>query len=213
MTMPCLEHRRQGIVAVGTHGFRRRGRPRIPTGCPSPLRAGTVVGRREACSYPRLRTGADGRFKNGSPNESAYRQTSVAPCFRLLTTIFLISAGHLPLQLFPRAQPWHRHRPHRPVKQFELSPVTLVVFSMAVGAVLVALAVGMRQTAHVIGNWRSTRLQRRKEKIDALHREGTHAFMSKRTIDAVGLFEKALSIDPNQSRLAALVGQYLSFGK
>jgi lipopolysaccharide biosynthesis regulator YciM len=74
----------------------------------------------------------------------------------------------------------------------------LVVFSMAVGAVLVALAVGMRQTVHLIGNWRSTRLQRRKEKVDALHREGTHAFMSKRTSDAVSLFEKALSIDPNR---------------
>ena len=65
-------------------------------------------------------------------------------------------------------------------------------------AVLVALAVGMRQTAHVIGNWRSTRLLRRKEKIDALHREGTHAIMSKRTVEAIGLFERALAMDPNR---------------
>ena len=34
--------------------------------------------------------------------------------------------------------------------------------------------------------------------MDALHRDGTHAFMSKRTLEAIGLFEKALAIDPNR---------------
>src|SRR6185369_6982781 len=117
---------------------------------------------------------------------------------RLLTTIFLISVGIFLYSYFRELNPGTVSVRTGPAFQFELSPVTLVVFSMAVGAVLVALAVGMRQTVHVIGNWRSTRLQRRKEKVDALHREGTHAFMSKRTSDAVGLFEKALSIDPNR---------------
>ena len=117
---------------------------------------------------------------------------------RLLTTVFLISTGIFVYSYFRELNPGTITVHTGPSTQFELSAVTLVVFSMAVGAVLVALAVGMRQTVHVIGNWRSTRLQRRKEKVDALHREGTHAFMSKRTSDAVGLFEKALSIDPNR---------------
>ena len=116
---------------------------------------------------------------------------------RLLTTVFLISTGIFVYSYFRELNPGTITVHTGPSTQFELSAVTLVVFSMAVGAVLVALAVGMRQTVHVIGNWRSTRLQRRKEKVNALHREGTHAFMSKRTSDAVGLFEKALSIDPN----------------
>ena len=127
---------------------------------------------------------------------------------RLLTTIFLISTGIFVYSYFRELNPGTITVHTGPSTQFELSAVTLVVFSMAVGAVLVALAVGMRQTVHVIGNWRSTRLQRRKEKVDALHREGTHAFMSKRTSDAVGLFEKALSIDPTDG-LIALVGEYL----
>jgi tetratricopeptide (TPR) repeat protein len=117
---------------------------------------------------------------------------------RLLTTIFLVSAGIFLYSYFRELNPGTVAIRTSPAVQFDLSPVTLVVFSMAVGAVLVALAVGMRQTAHVIGNWRSTRLLRRKEKIDALHREGTHAFMSKRTVEAIGLFEKALAMDPNR---------------
>ncbi len=117
---------------------------------------------------------------------------------RLLTTIFLISAGIFVYSYFRELNPGTITVHTGPGTQFELSAVTLVVFSMAVGAVLVALAVGMRQTVHVIGTWRSTRLQRRKEKVDALHREGTHAFMSKRTSEAMGLFEKALAIDPNR---------------
>ena len=117
---------------------------------------------------------------------------------RLLTTIFLICAGIFLYSYFRELNPGTVTVRTSPSVQFDLSPVTLVIFSMAVGAVLVALAVGMRQTAHVIGNWRSTRLLRRKEKIDVLHREGTHAFMSKRTVEAIGLFEKALAMDPNR---------------
>src|SRR5262245_64651049 len=119
---------------------------------------------------------------------------------RLLTTIFLISTGIFVYTYFRELNPGTITVHTGPSKQFELSAVTLVVFSMAVGAVLVALAVGMRQTVHVIGTWRSTRLQRRKEKVDALHRDGTHAFMSKRTVEAIGLFEKAMTMETNRGR-------------
>jgi len=118
---------------------------------------------------------------------------------RLLLSIFLISTGIFVYSYFRELNPGTLTIRTGPSVQFELSPVTLVVFSMAVGAVLVAFAVGMRQTVHVIGNWRSTRMLRRREKLDALHREGTHAFMSKRTADAIGLFEKALAMDPNRT--------------
>ena len=77
---------------------------------------------------------------------------------RLLTTIFLISTGIFVYSYFRELNPGTITVHTGPSTQFELSAVTLVVFSMAVGAVFVALAVGMRQTVHVIGNWRSTRL-------------------------------------------------------
>ncbi len=119
--------------------------------------------------------------------------------FRLLLTIFLASAGIFIYSYFQELNPGTITIRINPTDSFNLSPVSLVLISMAAGAVLVTLLVGIRETTHLIGNWRGNRLVRRKEKVDALHREGTLAFMSKRTTEAIGLFEKALSIDPNRT--------------
>jgi lipopolysaccharide biosynthesis regulator YciM len=117
---------------------------------------------------------------------------------RLLVTIFLVSAGVFIYSYFRELNPGMVTIRTSSAVEFELSPVTLVLISMAIGAVIVTFIVGVQQTAHVILNWRSNRLVRRREKVDALHRDGTHAFMSKRTIEAISLFEKALAIDPNR---------------
>ncbi|HXV68695.1 MAG TPA: hypothetical protein VD738_07195, partial [Nitrospira sp.] len=108
---------------------------------------------------------------------------------RLLITIFLVSAGVFIYSYFRELNPGTVVVHTSPTLEFELSPVTLVLISMAIGAVIVTFVVGLQQTAHVILNWRSNRLVRRKEKVDTLHRDGTHAFMSKRTMEAINLFE------------------------
>ncbi len=118
--------------------------------------------------------------------------------FKLLITIFLISAGVFIYSYFRELNPGTVVVHTGPGAEFELSPVTLVLISMACGAVLATFVVGLQQTAHLILNWRSNRLVRRKEKVDTLHRDGTHAFMSKRTSEAITLLEKALAIDPNR---------------
>jgi tetratricopeptide (TPR) repeat protein len=118
--------------------------------------------------------------------------------FKLLITIFLISAGVFMYSYFRELNPGTVVVHTGPGAEFELSPVTLVLISMAFGAVMATFVVGLQQTAHLILNWRSSRLLRRKEKVDTLHRDGTHAFMSKRTIEAITLLEKALAIDPNR---------------
>ncbi|MBK9307986.1 MAG: tetratricopeptide repeat protein [Nitrospira sp.] len=118
--------------------------------------------------------------------------------FKLLISIFLISAGLFIYSYFRELNPGFVVIHTSPGTEFELSPVTLMLISMAFGAVLATFAVGLQQTAHLILNWRSSRLVRRKEKVDSLHRDGTHAFMSKRTSEAITLFEKALAIDPNR---------------
>ncbi|OQW34077.1 MAG: hypothetical protein A4E19_18875 [Nitrospira sp. SG-bin1] len=118
--------------------------------------------------------------------------------FKLLTTIFFISAGVFIYSYFRELNPGTVVVHTGPGTEFELSPVTLSLISMAFGAVLATLVVGVQQTAHLILNWRSNRLLRRKEKVDTLHRDGTHAFMSKRTMEAISLLEKALAIDPNR---------------
>lgn len=117
---------------------------------------------------------------------------------RLLITIFFVSAGVFIYSYFRELNPGTIVIHTSSTAEFDLSPVTLVLISMAAGAVFVAFAVGLQQTAHVILNWRSNRLVRRKEKVDTLHRDGTHAFMSRRTMEAITLFEKALAIDPNR---------------
>ena len=117
---------------------------------------------------------------------------------RLLITIFFVSAGVFIYSYFRELNPGTIVIHTSSTAEFDLSPVTLVLISMAAGAVFVAFAVGLQQTAHVILNWRSNRLVRRKEKVDMLHRDGTHAFMSRRTVEAITLFEKALAIDPNR---------------
>lgn len=119
--------------------------------------------------------------------------------FRLLLTIFLACAGIFIYSYFRELNPGTITIRTSTADTFDLSPVSLVLIAMAAGAVLVTLLVGIRETTHLIGNWRSTRLVRRKEKVDALHREGTLAFMSKRTTEAIGLFEKALTIDPHRT--------------
>jgi tetratricopeptide (TPR) repeat protein len=118
---------------------------------------------------------------------------------RLLITIFFISTGVFIYSYFRELNPGTVVVHTSSTAEFELSPVTLVLISMAAGAVFVAFVVGLQQTAYAIVHWRSNRLVRRKEKVDALHRDGTHAFMSKHTMEAITLFEKALTIDPNRS--------------
>jgi tetratricopeptide (TPR) repeat protein len=118
--------------------------------------------------------------------------------FKLLISIFLISACVFIYSYFRELNPGTVVVHTAPGAEFELSPVTLVLISMAFGAVLATFIVGLQQTAHLILNWRSNRLVRRKEKVDTLHRDGTHAFMSKRTVEAITLLEKALAIDPNR---------------
>lgn len=86
-----------------------------------------------------------------------------------------------------------------PTTAYELSPAYLVLISIAGGSLIVAILVGIREAKTLIVNWRTTRLRRREEKVAALHRQGTHAFLSKRIGEAIKLFEKALALDPRRT--------------
>ncbi len=117
---------------------------------------------------------------------------------RILLTVFLVIVASLIYGYFRELNPGEISIRTSSTASFDLSPVSLVLLSMAIGALMVTLVVGLRETKHLIANWRHTRLRRRDEKVDGLHREGTHAFLSKRTAEAVGLFQKALALDPNR---------------
>ncbi|MGH7230477.1 MAG: tetratricopeptide repeat protein [Nitrospiraceae bacterium] len=116
---------------------------------------------------------------------------------RLLFTLFLVIVASVFYSYFRDLNPGFINIRLSPAAAFELSPVSLMLLSMAIGALIVILFVGVRETKHLILTWRSTRLRRREEKVESLHREGAHAFVSKRTSEAIGLFQKALVLDPN----------------
>lgn len=116
---------------------------------------------------------------------------------RSLLTVFLAILAIFVYGYFDRLNPGTITVRISPSASFDLSPVSLILLSMATGALVVTLLVGVRETKHLILNWRSTRLRRREEKVEAIHREAIHAFLSKRTGEAIALFQKALALDPN----------------
>lgn len=118
---------------------------------------------------------------------------------RLLLTVFLVIVASVLYGYFQELNPGSVIIRISPSRAFDLSPSSLVLLSMAAGALIVTLMVGVRETKHLITNWRSARLRRREEKVEALHREGTHAFLSKRTAEAMDLFQKALALDPTHA--------------
>src|SRR5213080_2546795 len=104
---------------------------------------------------------------------------------RLLTSVFLIIVASFIYGYFQELNPGTVTVRIGPSSEFDLSPVSLVLVSMATGALIVTLLVGVHETKHLIVNWRSTRLRRREEKVDALYREGMQAFLSKRSTEGI----------------------------
>jgi lipopolysaccharide biosynthesis regulator YciM len=118
---------------------------------------------------------------------------------RSLLSLFMIIAAVLVYVHFDKLNPGMVTLRLGPATSFELSAMALVLTAMATGALAVMLLVGVRETRHLIVNWRSTKLRRREEKVEALHREGMHAYLAKRTGEAISLFHKALAMDPNHA--------------
>lgn len=116
---------------------------------------------------------------------------------RLLFSLSLVIVASVMYSYFRDLNPGSLTIRLSPSASFELSPVSLILLSMAIGALIVILFVGVRETKHLILTWRSSRVRRREEKVETLHREGAHAYVSKRTAEALGLFQKALALDPN----------------
>ncbi len=118
---------------------------------------------------------------------------------KLILTLLLVIAAVIIYGNFQELNPGSITIRISPATTFDLSPAYLVLLSIATGALVVALVVGIRETRRMTLNWRHIRLRRREEKVAALHRDGTHAFLSKRISEAVGLFEKALALDPHRT--------------
>ncbi|MFQ5991632.1 MAG: tetratricopeptide repeat protein [Nitrospiraceae bacterium] len=125
---------------------------------------------------------------------------------QLLLTVFFVIVVSVIYGYFQELNPGSITLRFTSTAGIELSPAALVLVSMASGALLVTVIVGFRETKDLIVNWRSMRLRRLEEKVDALHRDGIHAFLSKRNAEAISLFQKALGLDPNHTHSLLWLG-------
>jgi tetratricopeptide (TPR) repeat protein len=79
----------------------------------------------------------------------------------------------------------------------EVPTTALVLLSMAVGGGIVVLVSGAIETKHLFVTWRLARLQKRKERIDELLRQGLNAKASRKFSEAMDLFRRVLDLEPN----------------
>lgn len=94
-----------------------------------------------------------------------------------------------------------------PNKAVELSLTALILFSIAVGGMLVMIAVGVRQTRALYFNWTYRRRQKKEASSEKFYKEGVNAFLAKRYKDAVALFQKVLDINPNHVNTLLRLGK------
>jgi len=114
------------------------------------------------------------------------------PIFVLIVLLFLGGIGYL-AQLNPDRIVFFLSRQ----QSFDLSVMTLVLFSAAAGGLLVLLAVGLREARSFLVNWKEGRRQRKTTKVAALYDDAVNASLSLRDRDAIGLFQKILALDPH----------------
>ena len=76
---------------------------------------------------------------------------------RLLLTVFLVIVASFIYGYFRELNPGEISIRTSPTSSFDLSPVSLVLLSMATGALIVTVLVGVRETKHLIANWRHSR--------------------------------------------------------
>lgn len=88
----------------------------------------------------------------------------------------------------------------------EVTPVYLVLFCLAAGALSVVMLVGVREMRALILNWRSSQRRKREEKVQNYYTEGLLASLSRRTGEAISLLQKVLALDPNHTRALVSLG-------
>ncbi len=88
----------------------------------------------------------------------------------------------------------------------EVTPIYLVLFCIAGGALAVVMLVGVREMRAIILNWRSTQRRRREEKLQNYYTSGLLASLSRRTSEAVSQLQKVLALDPNHTRALLSLG-------
>ncbi|HLG23176.1 MAG TPA: tetratricopeptide repeat protein [Candidatus Manganitrophaceae bacterium] len=80
---------------------------------------------------------------------------------------------------------------------FEMTVTALILFSSAVGALLVIVSAGVRETKNLFLSWKYARVQKKEAQVESYYTEAVNSFLAKRFRDATLLFQKALALNPN----------------
>lgn len=80
---------------------------------------------------------------------------------------------------------------------FDLSLTALILFSTALGGIVVIISLGLREIKNVFLNWKETRQKKRYAQVDIYYTDAINAYLAKRYRDATSVFKKILSLDPN----------------
>jgi len=89
----------------------------------------------------------------------------------------------------------------------ELALTALILFSTALGGLLVIISFGVREMKHMFLHWRELRQEKRGEQIDLHYTDAANAFLAKRYRDGTSLFKKILSINPNHLNSLLKLGE------
>src|SRR3989441_174275 len=88
----------------------------------------------------------------------------------------------------------------------EVTPLYLLLFCIAGGALAVVLLFGLREVRVLIINWRSTQRRKREEKLQSYYNSGVMASLSRRTSEAISQLQKLLALDPTNIRALLSLG-------
>jgi len=88
----------------------------------------------------------------------------------------------------------------------EVSPISLVLYCIAAGALAVTVLVWVREVRSLILNWQSSRRRKREEKVENYYADGVRASLSQRTGEAIALLQKILALEPNHVRALVSLG-------
>lgn len=90
---------------------------------------------------------------------------------------------------------------------FEMPVMALVLFSSAIGGIVVMLAIGVRETKSLFTGWKYARLQKKEVRINAYYTDAVNALLARRHSDAIGFFQKILALNPNHINTLLRLGK------
>lgn len=94
-----------------------------------------------------------------------------------------------------------------PETSFDLSITALILFSTALGGIVVIMSLGLREIKNLFLNWKETRQKKRNAQVEVYYTDAVNAYLAQRYRDATSVFKKILSLDPHHYNTLLRLGK------